>query len=111
MSDLLRYMVSVAFVVVDNVKDGVDTLQSLLVTDDLFEVLTDENGNFEDIQFTEEVEALWNSIISAFTVTDTSALRTLSTLAVIIKDAGYTDLLYLNGNDGKISTFFNSLGE
>lgn len=108
MSDFFRYVIAVAIVTADEVSNGIVALQDFLNAE--YEDLT--NGNFENLELTEDFEALWNSIKDSFTVTDTTALRTLATLAVIMKDAEYTDLLYLNGNDGKISTFMSTiLGE
>ena len=52
---------------------------------------------------------MWNSLLTSLKTQDAYSLRCIATLAILINDTGYTDLLYLGDGDGTISNYLAKL--
>ena len=115
-ADLTRYLVASIFVTLDNLQDengskvGVAALANY-ITPEIYDALMDVSNKYADLaQAPEGIEVVWGTFINTFkSVNDPYAIKTVATLAVIMVDAEFTDLLRLNGGDGKISTWTNKL--
>ena len=117
--DLVRYIVALTFVSIDNA-GGKAALGEFINTDGIYDALMDI-GNEQKLAAFETANVdgfgtIWNNIqVSFVNVTDNGtelsqyALRSLSTLAILIVDTGYKDILSLGGGDGKVSTYFGKI--
>ncbi|MBO4393992.1 MAG: hypothetical protein J5800_06580 [Spirochaetales bacterium] len=115
-ADLTRYLVASVFVTLDNLKDenqtkvGVNALKDYITTE-IYEALMDVGNKYADLeQAPEGIEIVWETFADTFkSVNDPYALKTVATLAVIMVDADFTDILSMKGGDGKVSTWINTL--
>ena len=116
--DLIRYLVSVIFISIDKA-DGKAALAEFINEPGIYEALMDiENGgeafNNTDV---DGFGAIWNNLQSTFLDVEAEvqpaftpyALRSLSTLAILVIDSGYTDLLKLGDGDGTVSGYISKL--
>ena len=125
--DLVRYIVALTFVSIDDAK-GKDALGEFINATGIYDALMDI-GNAEKLEAFNGAEApdgfgtIWTNIqVSFVQMTENGpvmtengpaltqyALRSLSTLAILIVDTGYKDILSLGGGDGKVSTYFGKI--
>ena len=123
--DLVRYILALTFVSIDKA-NGKEALGQFIDAGDgaVYAALMDI-GNEEKLAAFNDVNVdgfgtIWANIQTSFvteketengkeTVLTQYALRSLSTLAILIVDTGYKDTLYLGGGDGKVSTYFGKI--
>ena len=118
--DLIRYLVSVIFVSIDNA-GGEKALEDFINTEGIYDALMDiENaGNAFDNTGIDGFGEIWKNLQATFLDAEAEeqpaftpyALRSLSTLAILIVDSGYTDLLKLGDGDGSVSGYINKLNK
>ncbi len=116
--DLIRYLVSVVFISIDKA-DGKAALQEFIDADGIYAALMDIENNAEAFTNTnvDGFGAIWNNLQTAFLAGQDEngpiftpyALRSLSTMAILIVDSGYTDLLKLGDGDGTLSGYLSKL--
>ncbi|MBO4719582.1 MAG: hypothetical protein J5658_06895, partial [Prevotella sp.] len=118
--DLIRYLVSVIFVSIDKA-GGEKALEDFVNADGIYDALMDiENaGNAFDNTEIDGFGEIWKNLQTTFIDAEAEeqpaftpyALRSLSTLAILIVDSGYTDLLKLGDGDGTVSGYINKLNK
>ena len=118
--DLIRYLVSVIFVSIDNA-GGEKALADFVNAEGIYDALMDiENaGNAFDNTEIDGFGEIWKNLQTTFIDAEAEeqpaftpyALRSLSTLAILIVDSGYTDLLKLGDGDGTVSGYINKLNK
>ena len=116
--DLIRYLVSVVFISIDKA-DGKAALQEFIDADGIYAALMDIENNAEAFTNTnvDGFGAIWNNLQTTFLAGQDEngpiftpyALRSLSTMAILIVDSGYTDLLKLGDGDGTLSGYLSKL--
>ena len=114
--DLVRYIVALTFVSIDDAK-GKNALEEFINATGIYDALMDI-GNVEKLEAFNNTQApdgfgtIWTNIQTSFMGEKgltPYALRSLSTLAILIVDTGYKDILSLGGGDGRVSTYFTKL--
>ena len=118
--DLIRYIVAMTFVSIDKA-DGKAALAEFINSDGIYDALMDiENaGNAFDNTGIDGFGEIWKNLQATFLDAEAEeqpaftpyALRSLSTLAILIVDSGYTDLLKLGNGDGTVSGYINKLNK
>ena len=116
--DLIRYIVSMVFVSIDKA-DGKAALQEFVNAEGIYDALMDIENNAEAFSNTniDGFGGIWNNLQTTFLDAEAEeqpaftpyALRSLSTLAILVVDSGYTDLFKLGDGDGTISGYLNKL--
>lgn len=116
--DLIRYLVSVIFISIDKA-EGKAALQEFIDAEGIYDALMDIENNADAFNNTEidGFGAIWNNLQTTFIAGQDEngpiftpyALRSLSTLAILIVDSGYTDLLSLGDGDGTVSGYLAKL--
>lgn len=116
--DLIRYLVSVIFVSIDKA-DGKAALAEFINEPGIYDALMDieNSGNAFDNTNVDGFGAIWNNLQASFLDTEAAeqpaftpyALRSLSTMAILIVDSGYTDLLKLGDGDGTVTGYLSKL--
>ena len=116
--DLIRYLVSMVFVSIDKA-DGKAALQEFVNAEGIYDALMDIENNAEAFSNTniDGFGGIWNNLQTTFLDAEAEeqpaftpyALRSLSTLAILVVDSGYTDLFKLGDGDGTISGYLNKL--
>lgn len=116
--DLIRYLVSVIFVSIDKA-DGKAALAGFINEEGIYDALMDiaNCGDAFDKTETDGFGEIWKNLQTTFLDAEAAeqpaftpyALRSLSTLAILIVDSGYTDLLKLGDGDGTVSGYINKL--
>lgn len=115
--DLIRYIVAMTFVSVDKV-GGKAALEEFINSDGIYDALMDIENNasaFENAQAPDGFASIWNSILASFMTEGGDltpyALRSLSTVAILLVDTGYRDLLYLGENNGTLSGYLSMINK
>ena len=118
--DLIRYLVSVIFVSIDKA-NGKAALEEFINEEGIYDALMDigNAGNAFDSANVDGFGTIWNNLQTTFLDAEAEeqpaftpyALRSLSTLAILIVDSGYTDLLKLGGGDGTVSGYLEKLNK
>ena len=116
--DLIRYIVSMVFGSIDKA-DGKAALQEFVNAEGIYDALMDIENNAEAFSNTniDGFGGIWNNLQTTFLDAEAEeqpaftpyALRSLSTLAILVVDSGYTDLFKLGDGDGTISGYLNKL--
>ena len=116
--DLIRYLVSVIFISIDKA-DGKAALAEFINEPGIYQALMDIEKGGEAFNNTDVdgFGAIWNNLQATFLDVEAEvqpaftpyALRSLSTLAILVVDSGYTDLLKLGDGDGTISGYISKL--
>ena len=113
--DLVRYIVALTFVSIDNA-EGKTALGEFIDAEGIYDALMDI-GNEQKLAAFETANVdgfgtIWSNFQTSFIGEQgltPYALRSLSTLAILIVDTGYTGLLELGDGDGKVSTYFGKI--
>ena len=115
--DLLRYIVALTFVSIDKV-GGEQALEEFVNTPGIYDALMDIEHNADALTNAETPDgfaSIWNSLLASFMTQEGAltpyALRSLSTLSILLVDTGYRDLLYLGGNEGTISGYLSMINK
>ena len=115
--DLIRYIVALTFVSIDKV-GGKDALKEFVNTPGIYDALMDIEHNADALTSAETPDgfaSIWNSLLASFMTQEGAltpyALRSLSTLSILLVDTGYRDLLYLGGNEGTISGYLSMINK
>lgn len=106
--DLLRYFVAMTFVTVDKA-GGKAALKEFV--DAAYDALMDIEANAEALANApvDGFGDMWKTLLTSLKTQDAYSLRCIATLAILINDTGYTDLLYLGDGDGTISNYLAKL--
>ena len=99
--------------------DGKAALAEFINEPGIYEALMDIENSGEAFNNTDVdgFGAIWNNLQSTFLDVEAEeqpaftpyALRSLSTLAILVIDSGYTDLLKLGDGDGTVSGYISKL--
>ncbi|MBO4394376.1 MAG: hypothetical protein J5800_08540 [Spirochaetales bacterium] len=115
--DLIRYIVALTFVSIDKV-GGQAALEEFVNAPGIYDALMDiehKASAFESAEAPDGFASIWNNLLASFMTEDGDltpyALRSLSTLSILLVDTGYKDLLYLGGNEGTISGYLSMLNK
>ena len=118
--DLIRYLVSVVFVSIDKA-GGKAALAEFINEPGICDALMDIEHNADAFSATnvDGFGTIWNNLQATFLDVEAEeqpaftayALRSLSTLAILVVDSGYTDLLKLGDGDGTISGYLSKLAK
>ena len=115
--DLIRYIVALTFVSIDKV-GGDQALAEFVNTPGIYEALMDIEHNADALTSAETPDgfaSIWNSLLASFMTQEGAltpyALRSLSTLSILLIDTGYKNLLYLGGNEGTISGYLSMINK
>lgn len=115
--DLIRYIVAMTFVSVDKV-GGKAALEEFINSEGIYDALMDIENNasaFENAQAPDGFASIWNNILASFMTEGGDltpyALRSLSTVAILLVDTGYRDLLYLGENNGTLSGYLSMINK
>ena len=117
--DLLRYVVALTFVSVDKV-GAKAALEDFINAPGIYDALMDiekDGAALADAETPDGFGDIWNALLASLVDTTAEvqpaftpyALRSLSTLAILLVDTGYTDLLKLGDGDGTITGYINKI--